>query len=150
MTQANAYEQYMLELINIERAKVGSQPLAFDGDLNESAENHSTWMIATDTFSHTGTGGSSPGDRMKTAGYVFSGSWSWGENIAWMSTRAPTGLQDEAQQLHTMLMNSSGHRANILNNNFREVGIGFEVGQYQAYEGAFVTKILPKRIPIHF
>lgn len=60
MTQANAYEQYMLELINIERAKVGSQPLAFDGDLNESAENHSTWMIATDTFSHTGTGGSTP------------------------------------------------------------------------------------------
>ena len=76
MSQANAYEQYMLELINVERAKVGSQPLAFDGDLNESAENHSAWMIATDTFSHTGTGGSSPGDRMKAAGYVFSGSWS--------------------------------------------------------------------------
>ena len=144
MTQANAYEQYMLELINIERAKVGSQPLAFDGDLNESAENHSTWMIATDTFSHTGVGGSSPGDRMKTAGYIFSGSWSWGENIAWMSTRAPTGLQDEVLQLHTMLMNSSGHRANILNNNFREIGVGFEVGQYQAYEGAFVTQNFAK------
>lgn len=140
MSQANAYEQYMLELINSERAKVGAQPLAFDGDLNESAENHSSWMIATDTFSHTGAGGSSPGDRMKAAGYVFSGSWAWAENIAWMSTRAPAGLQDEVLQLHTNLMNSSGHRANLLNDTYREIGVGLEVGQYGSYEGAFVTQ----------
>lgn len=140
MSQANAYEQYMLELINSERAKVGAQPLAFDGDLNESAENHSSWMIATDTFSHTGAGGSSPGDRMKAAGYVFSGSWAWAENIAWMSTRAPAGLQDEVLQLHTNLMNSSGHRANLLNDTYREIGVGLEAGQYGSYEGAFVTQ----------
>lgn len=140
MSQANAYEQYMLELINSERAKVGAQPLAFDGDLNESAENHSSWMIATDTFSHTGAGGSSPGGRMKAAGYVFSGSWAWAENIAWMSTRAPAGLQDEVLQLHTNLMNSSGHRANLLNDTYREIGVGLEVGQYGSYEGAFVTQ----------
>ncbi|MCK0505569.1 CAP domain-containing protein [Aromatoleum anaerobium] len=140
MSQANAYEQYMLELINSERAKVGAQPLAFDGDLNESAENHSSWMIATDTFSHTGAGGSSAGDRMKAAGYVFSGSWAWAENIAWMSTRAPAGLQDEVLQLHTNLMNSSGHRANLLNDTYREIGVGLEVGQYGSYEGAFVTQ----------
>ena len=140
MSQANAYEQYMLELVNTERAKVGAQPLAFDGDLNESAENHSTWMIATDTFSHTGTGGSSPGDRMATAGYVFSGSWAWAENIAWMSTRAPAGLLDEVEQLHTSLMNSTGHRTNILNDTYREIGIGLEVGPYSSYEGAFVTQ----------
>lgn len=82
MTQTNSYEQYMLELINAERAKVGAQPLAFDSDLNESAENHSAWMIATDTFSHRGAGGSDAGDPMEDAGYVFSGSWTWGENIA--------------------------------------------------------------------
>ncbi|CAI10198.1 CAP domain-containing protein [Aromatoleum aromaticum] len=140
MSQANAYEQYMLELINSERARVGVQPLAFDGDLNESAEKHSSWMIATDTFSHTGAGGSSPGERMKAAGYVFSGSWAWAENIAWMSTRAPAGLQDEVLQLHTNLLNSSGHRANLLNDTYREIGVGLEVGQYGSYEGAFVTQ----------
>lgn len=140
MSQANAYEQYMLELVNAERAKVGAQPLAFDSNLNTASENHSTWMISTDTFSHTGTGGSSPGTRMTAAGYAFSGSWSWGENIAWASTRAPAGLQDEVLLLHTSLMNSAGHRANILNDGYREVGIGFEVGQYGSYEGAFVTQ----------
>ncbi|SDY56086.1 CAP domain-containing protein [Nitrosomonas sp. Nm58] len=140
MSQASAYEQYMLELINVERAKVGAQPLAFDGDLNESAENHSSWMIATDTFSHTGAGGSNPGDRMKAAGYVFSGSWAWGENIAWMSTRAPAGLLDEVEQLHASLMSSTGHRTNILNDTYREIGVGLAVGQYSSYEGAFVTQ----------
>lgn len=140
MSLANPYEQFMLELINAERAKVGAQPLAFDGDLNESAEEHSEWMIAADKFSHTGAGGSNPGERMADAGYVFTGSWAWAENIAWASTRSPSGLQDEVQLLHTNLMNSSGHRANLLNDTYREIGVGFEVGQYGSYEGAFVTQ----------
>jgi len=140
MSQANTHEQFMLELINAERAKIGAQPLAFDGDLNESAESHSSWMIATDTFSHTGANNSSPGDRMSAAGYNFTGSWAWAENIAWMSTRAPEGLQDEVQQLHTNLMNSAGHRTNLLNDTYREIGVGFEVGQFDRFEGAFVTQ----------
>ena len=89
MSQVNAYEQYMLELINADRAKVGAQPLAFDSNLNTASETHSQWMLNTDTFSHTGSGGSNAGQRMTAAGYVFSGSWAWGENIAWASTRAP-------------------------------------------------------------
>ena len=59
MAQPSAEEQYLLELINAERKKVGAQPLAFDSDLNEAAELHSEWMLAADTFSHTGSGGSS-------------------------------------------------------------------------------------------
>ena len=47
MAQPSTYEQYLLELINAERAKVGAQPLAFDGDLNEASEGHSQWMIGT-------------------------------------------------------------------------------------------------------
>ena len=54
MSQPSAYEQLLLEFINAERAKVGAQPLAPDGDMNEAAELHSQWMIAADTFSHTG------------------------------------------------------------------------------------------------
>ena len=74
MSQATAYEQLMLELVNAARAKVGAQPLAFNGYLNSSADSHTNWMIATDTFSHTGVNGSAPTTRMKSAGYVFSGS----------------------------------------------------------------------------
>jgi serralysin len=144
MAQPSTYEQYLLELINAERAKVGAQPLAFDGDLNEASEGHSQWMIGTDTFSHTGSGGSTAGQRMTAAGYAFTGSWSWGENIAYATTRAPAGLQDEVLLLHTNLMNSSGHRANILNANYREVGLGFETGDYGGRDSAFVTEDFAK------
>lgn len=140
MTQHSANEQYLLELINAERAKAGAQPLAFDNDLSEAAEGHDQWMLATDVFSHTGSGGSSPTTRMKAAGYILSGSWATGENIAWATTRAPTGYVDEVKLLHTNLMNSSGHRANILNPNFREVGLGIEVGDYKGRSSAFVTE----------
>ena len=144
MSQATAYEQFMLELVNRERAKTGAQPLTFNGTLNESADSHSNWMIATDTFSHTGLGSSSPHERMTQAGYAFSGSWSSGENIAWVSTRAPAGLQDEVELLHTNLMNSPGHKANVLNGTFREIGIGFDTGPYQTWDGAFVTQNFAK------
>ncbi|MEO5322229.1 CAP domain-containing protein [Mesorhizobium sp. CC13] len=140
----SANEQYLLELINAERAKVGAQPLAFDNDLSEAAENHDKWMLATDIFSHTGSGGSSPTSRMKSAGYVLTGTWATGENIAWATTRAPTGYTDEVKLLHTNLMNSSGHRANILNPTFREVGLGFEVGDYKGRTSAFVTEDFAK------
>ena len=144
MTQHSANEQYLLELINAERAKVGAQPLAFDNDLSEAAEGHDKWMLATDIFSHTGSGGSSPTTRMKNAGYTLSGSWATGENIAWATTRAPTGYVDEVKLLHTNLMNSAGHKANILNANFREVGLAFEVGDYKGRSSAFVTEDFAK------
>ncbi|MBA1158390.1 CAP domain-containing protein [Microvirga mediterraneensis] len=140
MSQASAYEQLMLELVNRERAKTGAQPLAFNGSLNDSADSHSSWMIATDTFSHTGAGGSTPTERMTQAGYAFSGSWASAENIAWASTRAPEGLADEVELLHANLMDSPGHKANILNGTFREIGIGFDTGPYQSWDGAFVTE----------
>lgn len=140
MSQATAYEQLMLELMNAARARVGAQPLAFNGNLNDSADSHSSWMIDTDTFSHTGLNGSAPTQRMESAGYVFAGSWASGENVAWASTREPAGYQDEVQLLHTNLMDSPGHKANILNGSFREIGIGFKVGAYQGWDGAFVTQ----------
>ena len=144
MSQASANEQFLLELINAERAKVGAQPLAFDGDLNEAAELHSQWMINTDTFSHTGSGGSNFTTRMKNAGYQLTGAWSAGENIAWASLRGAPGYQDEMQLLHTGLMNSPSHKANILNVNFKEVGLGVEVGQYKTYQAAFITEDFAK------
>ena len=150
MSQASALEQYMLELINTERAAAGAQPLAFNGDLNESSEDHSAWMLATNTFSHTGQGGSSAGDRMAAAGYAFTGSWTWGENIAWQSTRGAPGLQDDVANLHQGLMNSSGHRANILNGAFREIGIGVEQGNFSGWDAAMATQNFAKSGNAHF
>lgn len=140
MSQASIAEQFMLELINAERAQVGVQPLAFDGDLNESSEDHSSWMLSINIFSHTGAGGSNAGDRMETAGYVFSGNWTWGENIAWKSFSGTVNVQDEVQQLHTNLMNSPGHRANLLKGDFREIGVGVEIGQFESLNTAMVTQ----------
>ena len=140
MSKANAAEQYMLELINTARAQAGVQPLAFDGELNESSEDHSSWMLSTDAFSHTGVGGSNPGDRMETAGYDFSGNWTWGENIAWKSFNGAVNIQAEVQQLHTNLMNSPGHRANLLKGDFREIGVGVETGRIGNFNAAMVTQ----------
>src|SRR4028118_1898198 len=139
MSAPSIYEQYMLELVNRERAAAGVQPLAFDGDLNEAAEGHSGWMLATDTFSHTGAGGSDGDDRMRSAGFQFTGSSTWGDNIAWVSERVPSGYSDEIELLHTNLMNSPGHKANILNGAFQAAGIGFEVGGYQSYTPALAA-----------
>ena len=144
MSQASVYEQYLLELINVDRAKAGVQPLTMNGDLNESAELHSQWMLSADIFSHTGSGGSAFTTRMTNAGYKFTGSWWAGENIAWASLRGAAGYIDEVQLLHTNLMNSSGHRANLLKADYKEVGLGFEIGQFKTYQAAMLTEDFAK------
>ena len=89
MSQADALERQMLELINAERALVGAGALQLELNLNEAAEDHSLWMIAVDAFSHTGDGGSNPGARMAGAGFDFSGSYGWAENIAGRTISSP-------------------------------------------------------------
>ena len=106
------------------------QVLALNADLNEAADAHSNWMLSTDNFSHTGSGGSDPGDRMRDAGYVFSGNWSWGENIAWSGTTGTLDPDAAAVQHHRNLFLSSGHRKNILNDYFREAGVGSIDGRF--------------------
>src|SRR5215208_2812154 len=146
MSAPSALEQYMLELINVERRKAGAQPLAFHGDLNEAADAHTAWMLGTDTFSHTGSGGSTATQRMTAAGYDFEGSWGSAENIAWASLRTPSGLRDEVDLLHSNLMDSPGHRTNLLNDTYREIGIGFATGHYQRWDSAFVTQDFARTI----
>ena len=106
------------------------QPLAPNAYLERAAVDHSLWMLSTDTFSHTGAGGSSAGDRMEAAGYAFTGRWGWGENISWRGT---TGILDEIENApshHRGLFESATHRVNILDDRMSEVGIGMEVGQF--------------------
>jgi hypothetical protein len=130
MSTANANEQLMLDLINAERAAAGVSALVFNDKLNDSSEDHSSWMLNADQFSHTGENGSSAHERIKDAGYKFEGQYSSGENIAFQSERGAEGLTDDVQSLHDGLMNSPGHRANILNPDFKEIGIGIERGDF--------------------
>jgi Ca2+-binding RTX toxin-like protein len=153
----NAYEQYMLELVNRARldptaeaalygvnlgtiSATSKQPLAANDLLLAAAENHSQWMLDTDTFSHTGAGGSDPGDRMAAAGYNFTGSWTWGENIAWQGTTGALDLVATIDAEHAALFRSDGHRANILNDTFQEIGVGIRTGTYGSYNAAMVTQ----------
>ena len=140
MSTASDLERQMLALINAERTSRGYDPVQLELRLNESAEDHSDWMLRTDNFSHTGSGGSSAGDRMRDAGFQFSGSWTWAENIAWQSVRGAPGLSDDVQNLHDALMNSSGHRANILNPDVTVIGIGIETGNFDGWDAIMVTQ----------
>ncbi|WP_209940239.1 CAP domain-containing protein [Ruegeria sp. HKCCE4148] len=140
MSTASQIEQEMLALINAERTSRGLTPLQLETQLNDSSEDHSSWMLDTDTFSHTGQGGSSATQRVQDAGFDLSGSWRTGENIAWQSERGEPGISDDVAQLHENLMNSPGHRANILNPDFEYIGIGIETGDMQGFDAVMVTQ----------
>ena len=140
MSQANEAERFMLDLINAERAAVGLDAVILDTRLNDSSEDHSSWMLDTSTFAHQGAGGSSAGDRMSAADFDFSGSSGWGENIAWQSARGEPGILDDVTALHQGLMNSPGHRANILSSDFEALGIGIEVGNFEGFEAVMITQ----------
>lgn len=140
MSTASPFEQEMLALINEERTSRGLNPLKLESQLNDAAEDHSAWMLNTDTFSHTGAGGSTSTERMKDAGFDFSGNWRSGENIAWQSERGAEGINDDVEQLHQNLMNSPSHRANILNPDYEYIGIGIEEGDYNGWDAVMVTQ----------
>ncbi|WP_299860834.1 CAP domain-containing protein [uncultured Roseobacter sp.] len=140
MSRASELEQQMLGLINEERTSRGLNPVELELRLNESSEDHSQWMLEEDQFSHTGENGTSAGDRMRNADFEFEGAWSWGENIAFQSERGEPGLADDVVDLHNSLMNSPGHRANILNPDYEVIGLGIEVGEFDGFEAVMVTQ----------
>lgn len=110
----------VLVLVNAEREKAGCAPLAEDAKLTKAAQNHSQDMADHRNMSHTGSDGSSMGDRLARVGYPFR---SAGENVA-AGYGTPESVMDG-------WMNSPGHRANILNCGFKEIGIGLaQPGNY--------------------
>ena len=103
----------VLRLVNAERAKAGLSSLTLDSSLSSVAKNHSEDMKNNNYFDHTNLQGQSPFDRLKSAGIAYTTA---GENIAMG--------QKTAQSVVSGWMNSSGHRANILNKNFGRMGLG--------------------------
>ncbi|GGV89771.1 CAP domain-containing protein [Streptomyces massasporeus] len=106
----------VLSLVNEERAKVGCSPVAANSALQSLAQNYSEDMAARGFFDHTDPDGRTPWDRAEKAGISNLG----GENIA-------RGQADAAAVMDAW-MNSPGHRANILNCDFKTLGVGVELG----------------------
>ncbi len=101
------------DLVNDERREAGLHALAWNDRLFHAARDHSLDMAVQDYFSHTSQDGRSAGDRISAAGY----SWqTYGENIA-------CGYADP-DAVMAGWMNSAGHRANILNGSFCDLGVG--------------------------
>ncbi|QLJ04158.1 CAP domain-containing protein [Streptomyces sp. NEAU-sy36] len=110
----------IVQLVNSERAQAGCQPLTLNPQLTEAAQQHSADMAAHQNMSHTGSDGSDPGTRITRAGYTWS---AYGENVAYGYATA--------DEVMAGWMNSPGHRANILDCGFREIGVGLaQPGSY--------------------
>ncbi|WP_242263463.1 CAP domain-containing protein [Bacillus cereus group sp. BfR-BA-01511] len=122
------FEQRVVELTNAERAKQGLPALKIDNELSKVARIKSEDMQKNNYFDHNSPTYGSPFDMMKKFGISYT---SAGENIA-QGQRTP-------EEVVQAWMNSAGHRANILNNGFTHIGVGYvESGNYWTQQ--FITK----------
>jgi uncharacterized protein YkwD len=131
----------VLCLLNRERTSRGLGRLQRNGKLDSASTKYSRKMVAGDFFSHVAPDGSTMASRIKASGYLKGArGWSIGENIAW-----GTGRYATPQEIVEGWMNSAGHRQNILNSGFREIGIGVALGAPGKDGGATYTTNFGKR-----
>lgn len=118
-----AFAEKVVELTNAERAKYGLKPLKFNQELAQVARLKSQDMAANNYFDHYSPTYGSPFEMMNQFGIQYSYA---GENIA-AGQRTP-------EEVVQAWMNSPGHRANMLNEHFTQIGVGFvKGGAYQYY-----------------
>jgi len=123
-SSVQAYEEQVAQLVNTERQKNGLKPLTLSAKLSNVARVKSQDMHDKNYFSHTSPTYGSPFDMMKSFGITYRAA---GENIA-MGYRSPEAVMNG-------WMNSSGHRANILNANYTQIGVGYVAdGNYWTQE----------------
>lgn len=111
-----AFAAEVIRLVNEERAKVGAAPLTAQSQLTQAAQKHAIDMACNDAFGHDGSDGSTMSSRLADFGYVYSRA---GENVA--------GGYETPADVMAGWMSSEGHRRNILNPNFTEIGIGYVI-----------------------
>lgn len=111
----SSYTAQIIDLVNIERGKNNLISLTINNELSNSAQTYAQYMADKNFFSHNGPNGSTFISRNKSAGYYPY--YTLGENIA--------AGQHTPQQAMAAWMNSSGHRANILNPDYKEIGVGY-------------------------
>ena len=120
---ASVQAQAVLRLVNQERSKQGLSALTLDKRLNTAAQKKAEDMRDKNYFDHQSPTYGSPFDLMRSEGINYQTA---GENIA--------AGQQSAQAAMESWMNSSGHRANILNKNYKHLGVGFCTGgRYGTY-----------------
>ena len=109
----HAFEQRVIQLVNVQRALNGLSLLRYDARLDTASERHNTVQAQTRTMAHSGIGDGDPGSRIRATGFANA----WGENVA-------TG-QRSAEQVVAEWMASPGHRRNILDPDFTRIGVAF-------------------------
>jgi uncharacterized YkwD family protein/spore coat assembly protein SafA len=123
-SSVRAYETEVVRLVNEQRAKYGLKPLTENWELSRVARYKSQDMHDKKYFSHTSPTYGSPFTMMTNFGIKYRTA---GENIA-MGYATP-------QAVVTAWMNSSGHRANILNASYTQIGVGYvAAGNYWTQE----------------
>lgn len=159
-----ADEQLLIELINRARLDPVSEAERLGHDLNEglrpgtisaeakqvlapndalmaSALGHSQWMLETDTFSHTGKGGTRASERMEQAGFEFVGSHSWSyENIALGGSTSQLNRNTQIVERYVDLYESESHREATFAPEIREIGVAHEMGRYQGFNASMLTE----------
>ena len=112
-------------LLNAERAERGLGGLRSNRSLRAAASRYAARMSRQDFFAHVAPDGSSMVDRIRRTAYLRGSvrRWTVGENLAWGAGRRATPEQTVAAW-----MASPGHKRNILDGQFREIGIGVTLG----------------------
>lgn len=118
-TKADSFEREVVRLVNVERRKNGLSELEYNWQLSRVARYKSEDMRDRGYFSHTSPTYGTPYQMMRSFGITYRTA---GENIAKGQTSPEAVVKG--------WMNSSGHRANILNPSFTEIGVGFASGNY--------------------
>jgi uncharacterized protein YkwD len=115
----SGYAARVVQLTNAERAKVGLRALNNNTSLAAAAQSYARVLSSDACFAHTCQPVPDLAQRLANAGYTFTGfrSWSWGENIA--------AGYSTPEAVVAGWMASSGHRANILNSGYHDLGVGF-------------------------
>ncbi len=123
LRDADRAQADMLAQVNALRRKAGASPLKMNLDLQQAAQAHAQGMLARGFFAHKSPSGTTVRERARKAGYEW---WTIGENIA--------EGQTSVKEVVTTWMGSPGHRKNILNPDFRELGVGLVLGKTRSGE----------------
>lgn len=126
----------LIDSANASRTQNGFASLTANSQLEQAAISKANDILANDYFAHTSPAGKTPWDFIKGAGYNYTFA---GENLA-------IGYSNTSE-LHNDWMNSASHRANILNQNFTEVGIAIVSGEYKGSTTIVVVQMFGR--PYH-
>ncbi len=127
---AEIFPAVLVDLTNYDRLAGSKRTLTVNPLLEEAARRKAADMVAKGYFAHFSPEGLSPWHWMGEAGYSFTQA---GENLAIFFS--------DSEDVEKAWMNSPGHRANILNGNFTQIGIATARGRYQGYDTTFVVEM---------